>query len=496
MRKFYIVLFSILIGTSLQATTYVGDVYISTQSEVDDFPIDYPGVDSIVGNVVLQGNISNLNGLNQLKYISLNIAFNGNYAAELPNLQFVKYLGVGYGITSVNMPALTRIESMYINNSSATSLNFPVLQNAGNIQIEYWPNANFSGFPRLKRAEEVSLAYYTNSITQIDGFDSLTYCGTLRISGFPSVTSIAGFEQLDSINSLYLTNSNIQNLSFINDASYLNSVNIFNCTNFDGCGTFPNVTRVQSLYLYDLPELDFIGFDSIRNFGSVYLLNNNQLQSFGNYDELAKIKDLVISNCPSFQSIVNMPKLISIIGEFELTINPQLDDISGLFQLKYLNAVRLINNPLLNTCCIFADLQNLGRLNSDLILEDNGPNCSDVVELITGDCEDEDFDFRGAVDNCNTKYNPDQLDSDGDTIGDVCDNCPMVANPDQLDANGDGIGDACPGTTSGTKVEAKQADLYISDVSRGVIMKTNSGKCYRIRIDEKGKLYSTEIICP
>lgn len=46
-------------------------------------------------------------------------------------------------------------------------------------------------------------------------------------------------------------------------------------------------------------------------------------------------------------------------------------------------------------------------------------------------------------DNCPKKVNPDQRDTDGDTLGDVCDNCPSMFNPTQTDSDKDLIGDAC-----------------------------------------------------
>ena len=79
-----------------------------------------------------------------------------------------------------------------------------------------------------------------------------------------------------------------------------------------------------------------------------------------------------------------------------------------------------------------------------------------------GDGVPDDFD------NCINVANPDQLDSDGDLIGDACDpepngpptplpvldsdddgigddtdNCVDIANVDQADSNLDGVGDAC-----------------------------------------------------
>ncbi|MBI4238125.1 MAG: thrombospondin type 3 repeat-containing protein [Deltaproteobacteria bacterium] len=82
-------------------------------------------------------------------------------------------------------------------------------------------------------------------------------------------------------------------------------------------------------------------------------------------------------------------------------------------------------------------------------------------------CKDSDKDgIVDAFDNCVNDYNPQQEDSDGDTLGDACDakpaqvddtdkdgvpdpqdNCVQIPNPDQKDGDADGIGDACDNPT-------------------------------------------------
>lgn len=73
----------------------------------------------------------------------------------------------------------------------------------------------------------------------------------------------------------------------------------------------------------------------------------------------------------------------------------------------------------------------------------------------TGDCNDNDAAINpDAVDipddgidqNCDGKDATTAIvDTDGDGIADSEDNCPEISNPDQLDSNGNGVGDACEG---------------------------------------------------
>ncbi|MFM7144033.1 MAG: di-heme oxidoredictase family protein [Alphaproteobacteria bacterium] len=76
----------------------------------------------------------------------------------------------------------------------------------------------------------------------------------------------------------------------------------------------------------------------------------------------------------------------------------------------------------------------------------------DGIPNLFDECTDTDGDGFGnpqfswntcPPDVCPFVADPDQLDGDGDGIGEACDNCPAVASPDQTDTDGDGIGDAC-----------------------------------------------------
>lgn len=51
-------------------------------------------------------------------------------------------------------------------------------------------------------------------------------------------------------------------------------------------------------------------------------------------------------------------------------------------------------------------------------------------------------------------------------------------------------------TTPASKLEVANGDIFISDVSGGVIMKSPNGNCWRVTIDNNGDFVKTQITCP
>lgn len=124
--------------------------------------------------------------------------------------------------------------------------------------------------------------------------------------------------------------------------------------------------------------------------------------------------------------------------------------------------------------------------------------------VVEGEQDDDDDDNDGILDvddNCPNVANADQLDTDGDGIGDVCDtdddndgiddsndNCPLIANADQADTDNDSIGDVCdndsdndgvtddldtcPNTVSNAVVDVNGCEVFSLPISNFRVLST------------------------
>jgi hypothetical protein len=119
------------------------------------------------------------------------------------------------------------------------------------------------------------------------------------------------------------------------------------------------------------------------------------------------------------------------------------------------------------------------------------------------DLDDDDDGVPDTTDNCPEDSNPDQLDTDGDGLGDACDsdddddgvvdlsdNCKLTPNTDQSDLDDDQIGDACdddddndtildPADNCATVPNTDQADddaNMVGNACQGVLNPQISGK--------------------
>ena len=121
-------------------------------------------------------------------------------------------------------------------------------------------------------------------------------------------------------------------------------------------------------------------------------------------------------------------------------------------------------------------------LHSDPSVTQEGAVIDDLV--VEGFQDDDDDDNDGVLDvddNCPLIGNANQLDTDGDGLGDACDNdddndgvadaednCPLTANSDQADIDNDGIGDLCDQDADNDGVQ--NADDLCADTPPGSVV--------------------------
>ncbi|AXG69885.1 hypothetical protein KORDIASMS9_02113 [Kordia sp. SMS9] len=392
--------------------------------------------------------------------------------AQLSNLNFkLSYTPTASGVTEI------------LNNDSLTSIAFLGNWSNNDDPIHIEGNASLTSLSDVLLGTTIhDVKFINNPIQNLDGLNSITIIEDLEIKQ-SALTNILGLQNVQEINSFIIEDSNLTSVDGLENLTDIGVMEIrqSNLTNLLG---FQNVLDINTLIIEDSDLTNLQGLENIRDVSTKIELTSNPL--------LTSISGLHVDR---------------FNFGLELRSNPVLTDILALREMNLAGLDLVIeNNPLLDECCVLQVLLNRGIEPSEITLANNGATCSDLT-IATSNCTDD--GLSTAVDNCDDIQNPDQLDDDNDGVGNPCDNCRYVANNNQLDTDNNGIGDACQsqagaeigfvgiGTnTPQTKLQVENGDIYVSNIYRGIILKSTDGKCFRYKPNTNGSLIREQITCP
>lgn len=151
------------------------------------------------------------------------------------------------------------------------------------------------------------------------------------------------------------------------------------------------------------------------------------------------------------QQNIPLPILIEGAGEIECSVNSILECISKSEANQVMVFSRQENTHVIH---FYDDQTAFDTVDSFIYIVSGQSNIGD--RIIFEELFDTDKDgVYDEADNCVDTENQDQIDTDGDELGDECDdddvldeedNCPLSSNQDQDDKDDDGIGDVCDTT--------------------------------------------------
>ena len=322
MRRFLQIVLLIVFCTnvSISQSCFPNGITFLSQSDLDLFPYLYPDCTTIEGDLIINSeNITNVDSLYNITKVEGKLEIYDTQISDLcglSNLDTVNYgITIGWSHNLTNLEGLNSLKAFgcYANGSECEGATFRV----------YWCNGmtDLSGLESLK---DFGSLYLQNneSLTSIEGLDSITTAGNIRIEQCDALQSLSGIETLEELGYLKL----------------------WFCDSITGLTSMPNVTTMQEIEIHGNPLLQSLeGLDSLMLFET------------GMYS----------------------------YPEIKIIDNENLSDISaiGNADLSNVQTLEIEENSMLGVCS-YPSICNYIDSDKDVTIRNNMPGCNGIVELV------------------------------------------------------------------------------------------------------------------
>ena len=409
--------FQVLTACDNYYPCYPNGVTFNNQKQIDDFPINYPLCNEILGDLVITGpgTINNLNSLYNLDIISGSMIIeNQNSLSTLLGLNGINYI---YGnLTLDSLKALKNILSFNGLETIAGDLEINQLDSltslAGllNLSSNSIEGLKITNNPNLSNCHIETVCDYLldpNGIALVEnnssGCDSvaevLYNCG-YGYSCLPDGITFNLQQQINDFNTSYplcheiegdvtIMGSTITNLNGLNSINTIKGdLNIIFCSNLDDLQGLENLEFVLGNFTVSSNTIlqNLNGLDNLNTIGKSFeISNNNNLISFDGLNSVNLIgKDLTILNNPELIGITSLINLTEINGSLKVSYNDKLNALIGLDEINNESISELIvtNNSQLSECDINSVCQFLTNPSGPFNISVNSNGCNSPVEVL------------------------------------------------------------------------------------------------------------------
>lgn len=347
----------LIIQTTASSQCIPDSIVFSSQQQIDNFQIDYPGCTEIIGRVEIFGdNITNLQGLSPI-------------------------ISVGGDLRIIQNPLLNSLSGLDSLNTIGGQLWL----------IENPALATLSGLESLTSVGDNIELWTNNSLTNLAGLDGLiSIGGSLRIWQNANLVGLSELANLDDLGATLSIHNNdaLINLTGLENLTHINGlVEIGSNDVLSGLTGLDNIDAIDGLLLIRKNDslIDLSGLEGMTSIGGELIISNNfSLTSLAGLDEVNSVGgNLEISYDTLLTDLSSLGNLTSIDGYLEIRRNGSLTGLSGLENIDAttIDSLILRGNLSLMDCEVKSVCDFLALPESITNIQDNGPRCQTRTQI-------------------------------------------------------------------------------------------------------------------
>lgn len=384
-------------------------ISISSEADLESYKSQYPNCTDLVGNITVDGSLSDLRGLEKIKTVQGTINISSNSLSDLSDLSGLENITSALKINNCSaLTSLAGLEKLNVVSGSIELSNLEILASldglknvqsiGGKLNIE---NCNalesLAGLDNLSEVGSDFIIASNSKLTSLAGLEAVDDIkGKMRIDGNPVLTSIQELSNLDLVGSLDITNNQslsdcaVQSICNLIDGDLSIPTNISG--NASGCESLnalntacapaelPTQFSIQILDAFDKP-VEGISLSANDGDGQTTLLGTSDPDGLFNIE---------LPNA-------SIPSLDNLVLEYEQPSNSRISGVSVLDLIRIQNHIigtNRITDPYL---LIAADANRNGTVSvTDLIIITNAiiGKRSDfgdgkIIEIVNEDCNND-----------------------------------------------------------------------------------------------------------